>query len=92
MHFCLRVGEKLFSDLVFWASQILGSLARSVVSSRLLGLFDGFSTSRLDSAQFLFCQQSRNGANYGHVKGKTCFCSKPVDGMEYQISKSFEEH
>ena len=55
MHFSLRdVGVKLFSDLVFWAPQILGSLARSVVSSRLLGLFDGFSTSGLDSAQFLF--------------------------------------
>ena len=37
-----------------------------------------------------FCGVFWNGGcspGYGHVKGKTCFCSKPVDGMEYQIFK-----
>ena len=57
VHFCLRdAGTKLISDLGFLASQILGSLG-CFSAPRLLGLSGGFSTSRLQSTQFLFCQQ-----------------------------------
>ena len=53
VHFCLRdAGTKLISDLGFLASQILCFSA-----SRLLGLSGGFSASRLQSTQLLFCQQ-----------------------------------
>ena len=57
VHFCLRdIGTKLISDLGFLASQILGSLGY-FSASWLLGLSGGFSTPRLQSTQFLFCQQ-----------------------------------